>query len=145
MNNSLNNQDRFNTIWSSCNIPPRLINASFGNYQTVCPEKEKALKRCREFSKGGLEQISNGNGLFLQGSVGTGKSHLAVATLREIIASNVEHFGRPITQFDFADEPVCQGHNCFMVSVVDLLITMRESFKADQLRAPVSIPKVLSR
>lgn len=136
MKDSLNNQARFDIVWPSCNIPPRLINASFGNYQTICAEKEKALNKCREFAKSGLQQISNGSGIFLQGPVGTGKSHLAVATLREIIASNIEHFGRPATQFDFADEPVCRGYNCFMVSIVDLLGTLRESFNADQLRAP---------
>ena len=63
---------RFQAVWSSCGIPERLAHATLSNYQPDCPEKEAALNKCRSFAENGLENISRGRGLFLQGSVGTG-------------------------------------------------------------------------
>jgi len=61
---------RFQAVWSSCGIPPRLINASFANYEPVCPEKERALIKCQAFAEKGLDIIRRGQGIFLQGPVG---------------------------------------------------------------------------
>jgi|GEM_PF-3381507 len=63
---------RFQTVWASSGIPPRLAQASFANYQTAEPEKEQALKKCHAFAEKGLEIINQGQGIFLQGPVGTG-------------------------------------------------------------------------
>lgn len=128
---------RFQAVWSSCGIPPRLVNASFVNYEPACPEKEQALNKCQAFVAKGLNAIvQQGRGLFLQGPVGTGKSHLMVSSLRAMIENNIARFGRPDNGMALADVPVYDGYCCYMVSVVDLLGTLRESFGAENLRAP---------
>ncbi|MDD3878976.1 MAG: ATP-binding protein [Syntrophomonas sp.] len=126
---------RFQAVWSSCGIPPRLINASFSNYKPVCLEKERALTKCQAFTAKGLDIIRQGQGIFLQGPVGTGKSHLAVSALRALLENNADHFGRLVSENRFVGEPVFEGYYCSMISVVDLLNTLRESFTADNLKA----------
>lgn len=131
-----NDEARFKAVWSSCGIPPRLSNASFANYEPDCSEKEQALNKCQAFVQKGLDLIKQGNGLFLQGPVGTGKSHLAVACLRAIVENNINHFGTPSSDNQICGEPVYDGLCCSMISVVDLLNTLRESFSTDIYRAP---------
>lgn len=125
---------RFQAVWSSCGIPLRLTNASFASYEAACPEKEQALRRCQAFAAKGLDIIQNGYGLFLQGPVGTGKSHLIVSVLRSLLENNITHFGVQPGKYGFVDEPVYDGYYCSMISVVDLLGTLRESFGNDQLK-----------
>ena len=118
---------RFRAVWSSIGIPPRLAGAAFANYQPVCPEKASALKKCEDFASRGLDMIHKGRGLFLQGPVGTGKSHLSAAILRAIIENNLEHFGVPPGKLGFVDEYTYEGYHCSMVSIIELLETLRES------------------
>ena len=67
--------------------------------------------------------------------MGTGKSHLAVSTLRAMVETNIEQFGRPASGgMPLATEPDYEGYHCCMVSVVDLLGLLRESYGADQLK-----------
>ncbi|MEN6462212.1 MAG: ATP-binding protein [Syntrophomonas sp.] len=124
---------RFQAVWSSCGIPLRLANKSFTCYEPICPEKEQALKKCQSFAAKGLDIIHQGYGLFLQGPVGTGKSHLAVSVLRSLLENNISHFGMPVN--NFVGEPVYDGYYCYMISVIDLLVTLRESFGNDQLKS----------
>lgn len=126
---------RFQAVWSSCGIPPRLVDASFASYNPACPEKEQALKKCQAFVEKGMVFIKQGHGLFLQGPVGTGKSHLVVASLRAIVEKNINRFGTPSIENMVWGEPVYDGLCCSMISVVDLLGTLRESFNMDNSRA----------
>jgi DNA replication protein DnaC len=118
---------RFQAVWSSIGIPPRLAEATLTGYQPICPEKASALQKCQAFAEQGMENISQGLGLFLQGPVGTGKSHLSVAVLRTIIANNLDRFGVPPSQLGFVNDYTFDGYYCSMVSVVELLETLRES------------------
>jgi len=127
-------EQRLKAVWGSFRIPPRLAHASFENYQPTCPEQERALQKCRTFAKNGLENIARGHGLFFQGPCGTGKSHLCVAALRAIVENDIERFGRPAGEHGFVGEPVYAGCYCLVVSVVDLLSLLRESFNAERLR-----------
>jgi len=126
---------RFQAVWNSCGIPHRLANASFASYDPACMEKEQALKKCRTFAANGLDIIHQGYGIFLQGPVGTGKSHLIVSILRSLLENDIVRFGVPPGKYGFVDEPVYEGYYCSMISVVDLLGTLRESFGNDQLKA----------
>lgn len=129
-------ENRFRAVWASCGIPPRLVHASFTNYKPACPEKEMALHKCQAFVQKGLDLIKQGNGLFFQGPVGTGKSHLAVASLRAILENNIDSFGTPSSDNQICGEPVYDGLCCSMISVVDLLSTLRESINIDNSRVP---------
>lgn len=126
---------RFQAVWSSCGIPRRLVQASFTNYQQASPEKEQALNKCQAFATKGLDIIRQGQGLFLQGPVGTGKSHLIVSVLRAMLENNIMSFGTPPGEYNFVDEPAYSGYYCSMFSMVDLLGTLRESFGNDRLKA----------
>lgn len=134
---SSENELRFQAVWSSVGIPPRLAHATLLNYRPTCPEQERALQKCRAFARNGLDNIARGHGLFLQGPVGTGKSHLIASVLRAMLENNTGCFGRPPGRFDFLGEPVYKGYYCLMVSVVDLLGQLRESFTSDRLRPAV--------
>ncbi|HWP96264.1 MAG TPA: ATP-binding protein [Syntrophomonadaceae bacterium] len=127
---------RFRAVWSYCRIPPRLAAASFETYKPTCPEQERALEKCRAFAGNGLDNIDQGKGLFIKGPVGTGKSHLSVSILRAIIQNHSEYFGTTASEPAYIGEPVYEGYCCSMVSLVDLLGLLRESFRAEQLRAP---------
>jgi len=133
---SSENELRFRAVWSSIDIPPRLAHATLANYRPTCPEQERALQKCRTFARNGLDNIARGQGLFFQGPVGTGKGHLGVSTLRDVVENNLERFGRPASESGFVGEPIYEGYYCSMVSVVDLLWLLRESYSADRLRAP---------
>jgi DNA replication protein DnaC len=133
---SSSEEARFRAVWSSCRIPPRLADASFENYLPNCSEQERALEKCRAFAANGLDNIDQGKGLFLKGSVGTGKSHLSVSILRAIIKNHSDRFGTPASETVYFGQPVYGGICCSMISVVDLLGLLRESFSAEQLRAP---------
>ena len=126
-------QLRFQTVWSSYKISPRLVNASFANYQPSCQEKKRALEICQAFAAKGLEIIQQGQGLLLQGPVGTGKSHLVVSILRSLLENNVASFGLPPGKFNLIDDPDYEGYYCSMISVVDLFEILRESFSNDQM------------
>lgn len=133
---SSSEEARFQAVWSSCRIPPRLAAASFETYMPTCPEQERALEKCRAYADHGLDNIDQGKGLFLKGPVGTGKSHLSISILRAIIQKHSDRFGTPSSETVYFGQPVYGGYCCSVISVVDLLGLLRESFSAEQLRAP---------
>jgi len=104
-------QIRFQAMWSACGIPPRLINASFANYEPICQEKKQALTQCQAFAEKGLDIIRHGQGIFLQGPVGTGKSHLVVSAFRDLVHKSSDHFGRPASENGFVV-------NRFMMAII---------------------------
>lgn len=69
--------------WKSSLVPPRFREASFATFQSR-PGTEAALRACREYAKN-FEPGVTTSGLYLFGPFGGGKTHLAVATAREIV------------------------------------------------------------
>lgn len=72
----------------TASIPPRYYHCRL---ETFYPRNSAALdsakRRVQEFADGWLPGINNGRGLLLMGSCGSGKTHLAVSALLEIIDS----------------------------------------------------------
>jgi len=62
------------------NIPLRYLNCSFGNFEPLDAKRQKYLRVSREYVK----KHGIGEGLFFTGPNGTGKTHLAVAIMREL-------------------------------------------------------------
>lgn len=122
--------ERLRRIWTSYNIPPRLINARLNNYYPQNDQQLSALQRCCAYANDGLENIMNGCGLFFEGPVGTGKTHLAVATVYEIVARNVMHFGNQGLKRETSvyGHQYYEGIQCFFASVVELLDAIRSSY-----------------
>jgi DNA replication protein DnaC len=92
-------------------IPRGFENSSFFNFQKTA-ETARAIgtawKFCEEFIPGNCGRI---RGLLFSGSVGAGKTHLAVATLRQLIGS--------------------KGIDGYFVDVHELLDRLRSSYDTD--------------
>ncbi len=125
------NTQKIGEIWDSYNIPKRLRNSRLESYIPQQKSQGIALERCKHYVSEGVDRIKQGNGLFIHGPVGTGKSHLAAATVYEIIKLNPDAFGRMAGPWDY-EEP--QGIKFAFISVVDLLATLRESYDGNEYK-----------
>lgn len=66
-------------------LPPRFADKSFDTYRANTPEQERVLRICREYAGAFVENYKAGTNLLMLGTPGTGKTHLAVAILRDVI------------------------------------------------------------
>jgi len=106
--------------------PKRLYNASFDNYLNKTEQQKKAFNACKEYS---LYDLKAGKGLLLAGSYGTGKTHLAVATVRNLISQRPDLFGVKHKEnshiYPMGGIQEYRGAYCFYVSMVELLESLR--------------------
>jgi DNA replication protein DnaC len=70
-------------------IPARFIGRSFDNFVADNEAKNNALSIVRGYVTDFETNLSKGRGLVLSGMPGTGKSHLAIAALQEIMPEHV--------------------------------------------------------
>jgi len=132
--------DRLITVWASYGIPKKFINARFDNYYPRNNEQKASVDKCREYAEQDINDIIGGKGLFLHCPVtGTGKTHLAVATVYAIIAANVGGFGYKNKPSEFTSYEESQLINLYngrytagFVNVTDLLTTLQESYSGDE-------------
>ena len=123
---------RLDICWRYFNPPPRLAKASFDNYIPKTKAQQAALETCKEY---GLMDIKQGKGLFLFGLFGTGKTHLAVATVRGLMESAPDMFGERVNhdlELYEPDRETYKGYCCSFFSTVDLLDAMRPGSEAKQ-------------
>lgn len=89
----------------SAGVPPRYDHAGFKNYNTDLPEQKLALKSCAAYAN--AVRRGESGCLIMSGSTGTGKTHLAIATLRNVMyrtdASQPTKFAKYITSQAMAD------------------------------------------
>lgn len=78
-----NREIQMRGLMRSCGIPEGYSDAGFGNF-TVEPSNRKGFNACKQYVEN-WEKIKPGESLALFGSVGTGKTHLAIVTCRELI------------------------------------------------------------
>lgn len=71
------------SLIEQANIPKRYLNCSFENFELHNPSQRKALKIAKKFSENYPEQDI---GLLFIGPCGVGKTHLAVAFIRELMS-----------------------------------------------------------
>lgn len=69
-------------------IPPIFVNCTLDNFKPQNDKAQKAHKGCREFVRRVINR-DNLCGLFLNGPFGTGKTHLAAATLIELVETGI--------------------------------------------------------
>ena len=68
---------------AAARVPERYRDCSFKNYMTPTGEQKKDLKNLVDIAR--LMVESPGLGLYLHGEHGTGKTHLAISVVRELI------------------------------------------------------------
>lgn len=69
----------------NANIPKRYLSKNLDHFKADTDQRRNALARVRRFVKE-FDVSAEKGGLFLLGAAGTGKTHLAVAALKELIA-----------------------------------------------------------
>jgi len=89
-------EQKKNALWEQARIPRRYQNCSLQNFEVHNDSHKDALKISRQFVKNYPAQEV---GLLFIGPCGVGKTHLAVAIIRELI----EKKGVPCVFFDFRD------------------------------------------
>ena len=73
-------------FYASCRIPPRYEHCSLANFEPYSPVHRNALEKAMRYCSGyPFLGESEGLGLLFTGSNGTGKTHLAVAVMRELV------------------------------------------------------------
>jgi DNA replication protein DnaC len=77
-------QRRAETRWARVQVPAAYDDCTFENFEPV-PDTRNALAVCRQWAKEFRAGTDLHQGLLLRGSPGAGKTHLAVAMLREVI------------------------------------------------------------
>lgn len=89
-------------------IPPKLKTASFENFQPQNKGQAKAMQRLQEYAE--HFDPTGGNNILLTGDYGTGKSHLTVAAIFNILE---------------------RGHSAIFVDLPQLFTKIKASFKKD--------------
>jgi DNA replication protein DnaC len=77
-------------LLAACRIPPRYEHCAFENFETGgAPSLASALEKCVRYCAGYpyVGPTDEGLGLLFTGNSGVGKTHLAVAVLRELVVS----------------------------------------------------------
>jgi DNA replication protein DnaC len=87
--------NRSDLLLSQSRIPHRFLGCDFENFEPLCPSLHRALMNTRKFVE---EYPLVDVGLLFLGRCGVGKTHLAVAALRELIGKGI-----PGLFYDFRD------------------------------------------
>lgn len=73
----------------ACRIPPRYEECSLASFEAFNPSLASSVEKCLRYSQGYpyLGSTDEGLGLLFTGDNGVGKTHLAVAVLRELVTT----------------------------------------------------------
>lgn len=72
-------------------IPKRFESCSFDNYIPCNKSAERNLRICKAYADKWQDRLKNGGGMVMVGLPGTGKNHLAVSIMKEIIANHQDY------------------------------------------------------
>lgn len=78
--------ERKTTALIAAGITPRFADATFDGYIAETSEQRQALAKCRDYAEQFPAHFRAGRSLLLTGNVGCGKTHLASAIVRTVVA-----------------------------------------------------------
>lgn len=78
-------------LLSCAEIPKRFESCTFDNYLPGNKSAERNLRICKAYAEKWDDRLKNGGGMVMVGLPGTGKNHLAVSIMKEIIRKH-QHY-----------------------------------------------------
>lgn len=75
----LNRRKRVENALARSGMKKRFLARTFANFQTDTPGRAKAHRTAKEYADNFTAHLANGDGLYIEGTFGTGKTHLAAA------------------------------------------------------------------
>lgn len=70
---------------AACRIPLRFADKDFSNFSPDSESSKRNLASCKDYADRFAENLKSGRCLILSGSVGTGKTHLAVSIAKQVL------------------------------------------------------------
>ena len=74
---------------SKCGLQKRLLMKNFANYEAVSEKQKDVLAVAKNYTHNFLNYLKDGVGLYLEGSNGTGKTHIAAAITNRLLEQGV--------------------------------------------------------
>jgi DNA replication protein DnaC len=93
-------REKIQKLFSCANIGKRFINCSFKNFQKRAGV-EKAFNAALDFSKNFKQKQETGEGILFYGGSGNGKTHLAVAIVREVVRQGYSAIFQPAAELQY--------------------------------------------
>ncbi len=82
-------KDRIDRLVGDSGIKKRFANRTFGNFIRNTPEREKSYQVAKNYADSFQIRFENGEGLYIEGSNGTGKTHLAAAIALQLMEAEI--------------------------------------------------------
>lgn len=95
-------RDRVDRLLENSGIKKRFLMRTFEQFRTDTPGRLKAYKAARNYAESFEAKLKTGEGLYIEGTNGTGKTHLAAAIALYLIEKEYSVIMR--TSFDLLDE-----------------------------------------
>lgn len=107
----------------SAGVPTRFITKTLASYVADTPDKTKVRDAMARFSATFADQLARGTSVVLSGNPGTGKSHLAIGVLQEVMA---------------------RGWTGMYLSVMDMVRMVRDTWRRDSPRSETEVLDILA-
>ncbi len=82
-------RDRINKLLGQSGIKRRFQNRTFDKFKVKTPEQERCFRVAKEYADNFAEHYMAGDGLYIEGTNGTGKTHLAAAIALQLINEGI--------------------------------------------------------
>jgi DNA replication protein DnaC len=94
-------RDRLERLMDMAHIPSRYEHCEISNFDVLPGRFEMAMHKAKIFAEGFIRDfpLDNNQGLLFTGTIGTGKTHLAVGIMKELIRSR----GIPCRFYDYRE------------------------------------------